>query len=80
MTEINFQPVFDYIDQNNHVLKEDILFEVRAGLREIRTDVANLAGQVKDFHDEMSVMGFRVNRLETWAGPAGKKLNLPLEL
>lgn len=80
MTEINFQPVFDYIDQNNVVLKEDILLEVREEIRPLKTAIANLAGDVKTIKEEMVISNHRTKRLEEWAGPVGKKVGLPLEL
>lgn len=80
MTQINFQPIFDYIDQNNQVLKEEIMVEVRAELRGINTRIDNLTGQVKKFNDEMLISGHRLDRLEHWAKPVGDKLNIPIEL
>lgn len=77
MTEINFQPVFEHIDKSTQLLKEEILYVVRSearnDLREIRTDIANLSGQVKDFTDEMHVSNYRVTRLEEWQSQWAKK-------
>lgn len=80
MTETNFKPIFDYIDQKETSILEAVRIIVRSELGDINTNVANLAGQVKDFHDEMAIMGFRTNRLEKWAVPVGKKVGLPLDL
>ena len=99
MTEINFQPVFEYIDtkfaENNTKIFSSVLkyideskgeilsairLEVASDLREIRTDIANVAGQVSDLSDEMRISNHRVTRLEEWALPVGKKLSLPLDL
>lgn len=79
MQEINFQPVFDYIDQNSVVLKEEILSAVDLRLVEIRTDIANLSGQMKDFREEMLISSHRTDRLEAWAKRVGKKVDIPIE-
>ena len=80
MAEINFQPVFDYFDQKEVNILDAVKIMIQEEVRPLRTDVANLAGQVQDFHDEMAVMGFRTTRLEEWATPVGKKVKIPLEL
>lgn len=79
MTEINFQPVFDYLDEKLESHKEEIMTAVRAELYDIKTNLANLAGEVKDFREEMKISNFRTTRLEEWAVPVGNKLNLPIE-
>jgi uncharacterized coiled-coil DUF342 family protein len=78
MTDINFQPIFDYIDESNAKLKEEILTEVRSELRDVKTAVANLSGQVKQYHEEMLVSGHRIDRLEDWAKIVGEKIGVPI--
>ena len=83
MTDINFQPIFDYLDNSiwglKTSLKKEIMTEVRAELSDIKTAIANLSGQVQGYHNEMLVSGHRVDRLEKWAKQVGKKVDLPIE-
>jgi hypothetical protein len=54
MSDINFQPIFDYIDESNKTLKTDLkqelMTEVRGELGDIKTSIANLSAQVKKYH------------------------------
>jgi len=79
MTEINFQPVFDYIDLKFAEFKEDILIEVRAELREMKDQIANLTTKVESTNSEMIVANHRIRRLEGWAEPVGNKLHIPFQ-
>ncbi len=78
MSDSNFQPIFDYIDQSNKTLKEEILTEVRIELGDIKTSIANLSAQVKQYHEEMLVSGHRIDRLEDWAKQVGQKVGVPI--
>ena len=82
MADINFQPIFDYIDDSNKGLKEDLkeglMTEMRTELKDIKTSIANLSAQVKKYHEEMLVSGHRIDRLEEWAKTAGEKIGLPI--
>ena len=77
MSEINFQPVFDYIDQSISPLKEDIL-SLKNDMGDVKTSLANLSAQVKKYHEEMLVSGHRVDRLEEWAQRVGQKVGVPI--
>jgi uncharacterized coiled-coil DUF342 family protein len=74
MSDINFQPIFDYIDESSAKLKEDL----RIDLTDVKTSIANLSAQVKKYHEEMLVSGHRIDRLEEWAKTVGEKVGLPI--
>ncbi len=82
MSDTNFQPIFDYIDQNSQKLKtelkEEILSEVRNEIGDLKTSIANLSVQVKNYHEEMLVSGHRIDRLEEWAKQVGNKVGVPI--
>ena len=78
MSDVNFQPVFDYIDQAKNEIKEDILTEVKAELGDVKTSIANLSSQVQKYHEEMLVSGHRIDRLEDWAKVVGEKVGVPI--
>ncbi len=78
MNAINFQPIFDYLDNHFKItLKEEIMSEVRAEFREVKTTLANLAADVKKHNEEFAVTNYRMNRMEDWAKPAGDKIGIP---
>jgi len=56
MTDINFQPVFDYLDDNGKKLKEGIFTEVRSEMAEVKTSIANLSAQVKKYHEKIKLL------------------------
>lgn len=82
MSDTNFQPIFDYIDQSNQRQKEElqefVVSQVSAELSDIKTAIANLSGQVKKYHEEMLVSGHRLDRLEDWAVQVGQKVGVPI--
>ncbi len=78
MADINFQPVFDYIDQSILPLKEDIL-TVKNDMREVKTAVANLSTEAKNYNEELLVSGHRLDRLEGWGKKVGSKVGIPLK-
>lgn len=78
MSDTNFQPIFDYIDQSAAALKADISAELRQEIGEVKTSVANLSAQVKKYHEEMLVSGHRTGPLEEWATQVGNKVGVPI--
>lgn len=77
MSDTNFQPIFDYIDQAISPLKDDIA-TIKVDLADVKTSVANLSAQVKKYHEEMLVSGHRIDRLEEWATQVGNKVGVPI--
>lgn len=49
MSDASYQPIFDYIDESNKKLKEEILQEVKIEINDVKTSVANLSSQVKKY-------------------------------
>jgi|GEM_PF-2766411 len=78
MADINFQPIFNYIDQAVIPIKEEIA-ELRADMRLVKTTVVNMAGDIKTLKEEMMGANYRIKRLEDWAGPVGRKVDIPIE-
>jgi len=78
MSDTNFQPIFDYIDESNKKQKEEILNEIKIDITDVKTAVANLSSQVKKYHEEMLVSGHRIDRLEEWAKTVGEKVGVPI--
>ncbi len=81
MTEINFQPVFDYLENEfKPELKKELRAEIREEFSGPITSIANLAGEIKSLREDMKISNHRVTRLEEWAIPVGKKVDIPLSL
>lgn len=55
MQTINFQPIFDYIDQRLSPLELGMA-EIRQDIREVKTQVANLATDVKELRQEFTIL------------------------
>lgn len=79
MTQIDYQPIFDYIDNSINPIKEGVV-EINDRLRNVETAVSNLVGENKAFREELLISNHRTSRLEMWAKPIGKKVKIPLEL
>ncbi len=75
---MDFQPIFDYIDESRKGIKKDILSEIKEEFAEVKTSLANLSSQVKKYHEEMLVSGHRIDRLESWSAEVGKKVGVPI--
>lgn len=78
MSDINFQPIFDYIDETNRGLEQRLIDKIESELRDVKTAVANLSSQVKNYHEEMMVANHRLERLEKWAEQVGQKVGVPI--
>ena len=77
---MDFQPIFDYIDQNSIKLKEDIMTEVREEIRPIKTTLANVMAEMEGIRTDNAIANHRIKRLETWAEPVGNKVGIPIKL
>lgn len=77
MTKDNFQPIFKYLDKMEIRIKEDLIDVIHKELRPVKTAIANLAGEVRQIREENAVANHRFKRLEDWAKPVGKKLDIP---
>jgi peptidoglycan hydrolase CwlO-like protein len=77
MADINFQPLFEYLDEK--FAKNDERFDqLEKRLDVLQTSVDNLAKQVQEFQQEMIVNRKRLEKLEAWAKHVSEKLGIPL--
>ncbi len=80
MTETNFQPIFDYLD--NHFRLEIIQdIEDRFGSRfdNLANIMDEVLREVVAMREEQTINNHRFLRLEGWAKPVGRKVNIPFE-
>ena len=77
MDEINWKPLFNYLDEMKAELKADIAV-VDDKVTNLTTTVDNLAKMVKDFQEEHIIMRKRLEVLEAWAKKVSDKVGIPL--
>lgn len=76
--------IVDYL-QTKVATKEDLhnlekrVIHIESDSSEIKTAVANLAKQVKDYHQEMIVFTHKVERMEAWIKKVSLKVGIPYE-
>jgi outer membrane murein-binding lipoprotein Lpp len=73
---MDFQPIFDYIDQSSERLQESL----DAKFNSLTGDIANLASEVRTMREETTIANHRLKRLENWAEPVGNKVGIPIKL
>lgn len=79
MSSDEFDKLFKYIESFRRDVDKN--FEmVRADIRENKMAIAELAGQIRDYHEEMIMLGRKVDRLERWIHQIAKETGVKLEL
>jgi predicted RNase H-like nuclease (RuvC/YqgF family) len=79
MENINFQPVFDYIDDKVDELKSELTEELasKKDIQGLQTSIDNLAKQTLDNSKKVTLLDFKANRLEGWVMQAAEKTEIP---
>lgn len=78
MSQDEFTKLFKYMQEMREEM--NVRFEEATDDRaDIRSAIAELAGQIKDYHQEMLMLAHKVDRMERWihqiAEKTGVKLN-----
>jgi hypothetical protein len=75
MDNINFQPIFDYIDNT----KKEILEQVasKQDIKDLQTSIDGLAKQTKDNSDKVVLLDAKAGRLEGWVLQAAETTEIP---
>lgn len=78
MSETNFKPVFDYIDQSKRELKEDLLGEIasKKAVEKLQDSVVGLAKRFDKIEQESIVTKARTQRVEHWVMEASSKIKV----
>ena len=79
MSDTNFQPIFDYIDQSMEDLKIDLdaKFASKADIERILKAIDAFAKRDKNNETEILVAGNRIHSLEKWTIEAAPKIGVP---
>ena len=64
MGDVNFKPLFEYLDEQFKDVRNDIS-EVRQDVRQVQTSVDGLAKMTKDDNQEITVINNRLDKLES---------------
>ena len=78
MSETNFQPIFDYIDQTIEDLKtdQDAKFASKADIQAVLKAIEAFGKQGKDNQEEILAAGGRIDDLEKWTIEAAPKVGV----
>ena len=77
MNDVNFKPLFEYLDERFGEVKADIA-AVDEKIERTLTNLDGLAKMVKTFQDEHIIMRKRLEVLEAWAKKVSEKVGIPL--
>jgi hypothetical protein len=79
--EVNFQPVFDYIDEKlgeqSELLRSELA--LKEDVRRIQETLDSFATGYKNYGDNLKVVENKACRLETWALKVAEKTETPYE-
>lgn len=77
MDNLNFQPIFDYIDQQS----EELLAKValKKDIEKLQTSVDSLSHRFDKFDKNAVVETAKVEKIEHWVIQAAEKTNVPYE-
>jgi len=77
MTQIDFSPVFNYIDKKLEELKE--VFVTKEEFSRLQISVDSLVKRFDEHNAEIATLGHRSDRMEGWIGKAAPKVGIPYE-
>ncbi len=76
MDNINFQPIFDYIDNKIRELKEEL--PSKTDFQNLQNAVVDLAHRFDKVDQKSTVNDYRLNRVENWGLKLLKKQIFPM--
>jgi len=79
MENINFQPLFDYIDKAIDKVKEDLIEKLasKEDLRRLQRTIDSFAKNYKHYGENLKVVENKAQRVETWVISASGKIQVP---
>ena len=75
MQKIDFKPVFDYIEQAEIRLKEELAS--KADLKHLQDTMDGIAKNFKDNDEKVTIVEAKAERMEHWVIDVAKKIDLP---
>jgi hypothetical protein len=81
MENINFQPIFDYIDKSQEDLEIRLKRDLasKEDVRKIQETLDSFAKDNKNFGQDLKVVENKASRLESWVLKAAEKTEIPYE-
>jgi len=77
MVKIDFTPVFEYIDKQTALLREEL--PSKEDYFQLQAAVDGLAKRMDDHHAEILSLTHRSDRIESWVKKAAPKVEIPFE-
>ncbi len=78
MSEDQFTKLFKYMEAFRHDVDKQFE-ENRKQHIEIREAIADLGGQIRDYHQEFIMLGRKVDRLERWIAQIAQETGVKLD-
>lgn len=77
MSEDQLSKLFMYMQKEFGHVRQDIQL-VRDDVVEVKSAVAELGGQIRDYHQEFLMLGRKVDRMERWIHEIAQKTGVSL--
>lgn len=78
-TDDQFEKLFKYMEKRFDAVDKNFE-QVRADIRENTLAIAELSGQIRDYHMEMIMLARKVDRMERWIHEIAKQTGVKLSL
>ncbi len=75
MNDINFQPIFEYIDEAEKRIKAEMAS--KADIEKVLSAVTAIATNYKKTDDKVSIQESKTERIEHWVIKAAEKVEVP---
>ena len=75
MSETNFQPIFDYIDDKITGLEEKMA--TKLDIQKVLDAVGSFAKSAKDKNEKLALLENKTERIEHWVMEAAEKTKVP---
>jgi hypothetical protein len=81
MSDTNFQPIFDYIDESEKRIKEELTSEITSQIslkiQRVQDTLDAFAKDHKDNNHKAKIIEAKAERIEHWVMKAAEKVEVP---
>lgn len=81
MSEINYQPIFDYIDEAKKELREEMndKMATKADIERVLAAIAAFGEQTQNNTEQVATAHYRIDDVEKWVTKVAEKTNIPYQ-
>lgn len=82
MIEINYKPIFDYIDKSSQELEERLKQDLvsKTDLKHLQDTVDGIATNFKNNDEKVAITEEKTERIEHWVISAAKRIDVPYKV